>query len=210
MSHFRVSWSVSCLLLVLQLAIVVFSLLASHFLLYSECRSLCSFFKWKTRFVVLNVLVVFPPRETDSPHELQIACLDSSPTLKYSQMGDLFFDMAEHDRRASCSCNVRERACFYVTRKTCARTAHAVSNYLFAHAQLYIGSLYICNEFSDTDTSYCAPICRYPISRSHYRCILSFQNSGSKTAGGLDDTASQTLKGVSHFCTRVYFCSSFY
>lgn len=114
MSHFRVSWSVSCLLLVLQLAIVVFSLLASHFLLYSECRSLCSFFKWKTRFVVLNVLVVFPPRETDAAHELQIACLDSSPTLKYSQMGNLFFDMAtEHDRRASCSCNVRKRVCLY-------------------------------------------------------------------------------------------------
>ena len=148
MSHFRVSWSVSCLLLVLQLAIVVFSLLASHFLLYSECRLLCAFFKWKTRFVVLNVLVVFPPRETDAAHELQIACLDSSPTLKYSQMGNLFFDMAtEHDRRASCSCNVRERACFYVTRKTYARTVHAVSNYLFAHAQLYNRLAYLQRIF---------------------------------------------------------------
>ena len=49
-----------------------------------------------------------------------------------------------------------------------------VSNYLFVHAQLHNRlASYICNKFSDTDTSYCAPICRYPISQSHYRCILS-------------------------------------
>ena len=31
----------------------------------------------------------------------------------------------------------------------------------------------IGNDLSDTDTSYCTPISRYPISRWHYRCTLT-------------------------------------
>ena len=53
---------------------------------------------------------------------------------------------------------------------TCARNAHilhSVSN-VCACATIIGG---ICNDLSDTDTSYCAPICRYPISWSHYRYI---------------------------------------
>ena len=104
MSHLRVSSSVSCLRLELQaqLAVVVFSLLArvaSHCFSCSECRSLCILFKWYTRLVVLNVFVVFPPREADTPQELQKACLESSPTLKNSQIGNFFFDMAEEQVR---------------------------------------------------------------------------------------------------------------
>ena len=42
------------------------------------------------------VLVVLPPQETDALHKLQIANLESSPTLKYSHIhvDDLFFDIA--------------------------------------------------------------------------------------------------------------------
>ena len=48
---------------------------------------------------------------------------------------------------------------------------HAVSN-VCACATIIGG---ICNDLSDTDTSYCAPISRYPIGRSHYRCIPTSQ-----------------------------------
>ena len=44
--------------------------------------------------MVLIVLVVLPPQETDALHKLQIANLESSPNLKYSHIGNQFFDIA--------------------------------------------------------------------------------------------------------------------
>ena len=43
--------------------------------------------------MALKVLVVLPPQETDARHKLQIANLEFSPTLKYSHIDDLFFDI---------------------------------------------------------------------------------------------------------------------
>ena len=148
----------SCLLLLGALAFSF--VLSSHFFSNSECSCACIPLIWYTRFVVLNVFVVLPPREIDWPHALQIPNFVSSPTLKQSQIGDLFVNILSLDNESSQN-----------SRQNSRQNDQHVAMISFAHAQLIIG--HTGNKTSDTDTGGCWPISRYPISRSQYRCNLT-------------------------------------
>ena len=56
--------------------------------------SLCFAFRCWTRFVVMYIFVLHPPREADCLQILHSANLVSSPTTKCSQIGNFFLDFA--------------------------------------------------------------------------------------------------------------------